>query len=116
MNRMTTGLLTAMLVLSACSTAGTPPAKNQTSAKDPSQIHLKQAVHFSAPDGSAVVVQPGVYRVEPAGDSQLQLVSNTGAAPILLSAHATPSAADVPEPVALGTLFESEVYHLILLS
>jgi CARDB len=116
MNRITTLLVGAMLVLSACSTAGTPPAKKQTSAKEPSQIQLKQGVHFFAPDGSAVVVQPGAYRVESVGDSQLRLVSSTGAAPILLGAYATPSAADVPEPVALGTLFESEVYHLVLLS
>jgi len=109
-------LLSAMLVLSACSTVSMPPAKNQTSAKDPSQIQLNQAVHFFAPDGSAVVVQPGTYRVETAGDSQLQLVSNTGTAPILLSAHAVPSTADVPEPVALGTLFESEIYHVVVLS
>ena len=116
MKRIARVLVSAMLVLSACSTAGTPPGKNQTSAKDPSQIQLNQAVHCSAPDGSAVVVQPGTYRVEPAGDSQLQLVSSTGAAPILLIAHAMPSTADVPKPVALGTLFESEVYHLVLLS
>ena len=104
MKRIATFLVSAM-VLSACSTAGTPPAKNQTSAKDPSQIKLNQAVHFFAPDGSAVVVQPGAYRVESAGDSQLRLVSSTGDAPILLGAHATPPTAHVPEPVALGTLF-----------
>jgi len=116
MNGIARVLVSAMLLLSACSTAGTPPGKNQTSAKDPSQIQLNQAVNFFAPDGSAVVVQPGAYRVESAGDSQLRLVSSTGDAPILLGAHATPPTADVPEPVALGTLFESEVYHLVLLS
>jgi hypothetical protein len=115
MNRITELLVSAMLVLSACSTVGTTEADRKTSAKDPSKIELNQPVHFSTADGNDVVVQAGTYQVQQAPNSQLQLVSSTAAPPILISAQATRSTSDVPKPVALGLLFESEVYHLILL-
>ena len=115
MNRIAELLVSAMLVLSACSTVGTTEADRKTSAKDPSKIELNQPVHFSTADGNDVLVQAGTYEVKQHSGSQLRLVPATGTAPILISAQATRSTSDPPKPVALGMLFESEVYHLILL-
>jgi CARDB len=118
MNRRITGMVFVVTVTlaSACSTVETPQQAHQkASTQDPSRIQVNQPLHFTDPDGNAVVVQPGTYRVEQAADSQLRLISTASSAPIVLSAHAVPSTADVPNPVALGTLHESEIYHLVLL-
>lgn len=104
----------SLMFAGACST---PSSSQQAKAvaHEPTQVQIDQTLHFSSPDGTDVTVQPGKYRVEQASDSRLRLVSKADAPPIILSAHATSSSSDVPSPVALGTLFESEVYHLILL-
>ena len=116
MNGIARVLVSAMLLLSACSTVETSPqAPKKATAHDPTQIQIDQPLHFADPEGSDAVVQPGTYRVEQGSDSQLRLVSTAAAPPILINAQATSSASDVPKPVALGTLFESEVYHLVLL-
>ena len=118
MNRRIRGILfvVSVTLASACSTVETPQqAHHKASTQDPSQIQVNQRLHFTDPDGNGVVVQPGTYRVEQAADSQLRLISTASSAPILLSAQATSSTSDVPKPVALGTLHESEAYHLILL-
>jgi len=118
MNLRITGIcfVVTVTLASACGTVETPQqAHQQASTQDPSQIQVSQPLHFTDLDGGDVVVQPGAYRVEQAPDSRLRLISSAAAAPILISAKATQSTADVPKPVALGTLHESEVYHLILL-
>jgi len=108
------GVIGALLV-AACGTVETSQMEKKPSAQDPTAIQIDQPLHFSAPDGSDVVVQAGTYQVQQAPNSQLQLVSATAAPPILLSAQTMRSTPDVSKPVALGTLYESEVYHLILL-
>lgn len=118
MNRRITGILfvVSVMLASACGTVETPQQAHQkASTQDPSQIHVNRPLHFTDPDGNDVVVQPGMYRVEQAADSQLRLISTASSQPMLLSAQAAPSTSDVPKPVALGTLHESEIYHLILL-
>ena len=108
------GVIGALLV-AACGTVETSQMEKKPSAQDPTAIQIDQPLHFSAPDGSDVVVQAGTYQVQQAPNSQLQLVSATAAPPILLSAQTMRSTPDVSKPVALGTLYESDVYHLILL-
>lgn len=115
MNRMRGHLcLVSAMLLLACSTPDTPQAEKHT-AQDPTQIEIKQSLHFSAHNGENVLVQPGTYRVQQVSDSELRLVSSTAASPILVAAYATHSDSDVPKPVAMGTLFESEAYYLVLL-
>src|SRR6476619_3540668 len=103
------------MLLSACSTVDTSQANKKISAQDATQVEIAQPLHFSGPDGSDVVVQTGTYRVQQGSNSELRLVSTTTASPILLSAQTTRSTPDVSMPVALGALYESEAYHLILL-
>jgi len=108
--------LVSIMLLSACSMVETSPqVQKNAPAQDPSQIQISQAIHFSDPDGSDVLVQGGTYRVEQAADSHLRLVPPAAAAPILIDAQATASTSDVPKPFALGTLHEAEIYHLVLL-
>lgn len=107
-------LMTSAMLLSACSTSDTPQAEKNVS-QDPTQIEIKQSLHFSAHNGDDVLVQPGTYRVQQVSDSELRLVSSTAASPILVAAYVTHSDSDVPKPVAMGTLFESEAYYLVLL-
>lgn len=104
----------SFMLMGACSTPNSSQ-QAKTVAHEPTQVQIDQVLHFSSPDETDVAVQPGKYRFEQASDTQLRLLSSADAPPIILSAHAASSTSDVPSPIALGTLFESEVYHLILL-
>ncbi|BCA53217.1 hypothetical protein W02_03570 [Nitrospira sp. KM1] len=108
------GAVSAILI-SACSSVDTPRTDKNTSAQDSTKIVIDQPLYFSGPDGRDVVVQSGTYQLQQASDSELRLVSAAAISPILLSAQTTRSTPDVPKPIAMGTLYESQVYHLILL-
>lgn len=107
--------LLAAVLLSACSTINTSQADKNTSIQDTTRVEIAQSLHFPGPDGSDVVVQQGTYQVQQASESELRLIPSAAAQPILLSAQTTRSTADVSKPVALGALYESEAFHLILL-
>jgi len=108
--------LVTVTFLSACSTVETPrQAQGMASAQDPTRIQINQPLHFSAPDGSDVMVQAGTYRVEQATGSQIRLIPTENAPPTLLGANAVPSDLDVAAPIALAMPSEPEAYDLVLL-
>lgn len=109
--------LVTVMFLSACSTIETPQhaQEGDASAQDPTRIQFTQPLHFSAPEGSDVVVQAGTYRVEQATGSQIRLVPSGDGLPILLSAKAVSSGIDVAAPIALALPFEPDAYDLVLL-
>ncbi len=108
--------LIGLMLFSGCSTFETPlQEKSAAPAQEATQIQLNQPLHFSSPDSADVVLQPGTYRVEPVADSKLRLTSSDTAESTLLNAETRSGTPDVPAPVALGTLFESDAYSLILL-
>jgi hypothetical protein len=110
------GLLFSAMLLTACSTDDTSKrVKEKPSTQDPARIQFKQVLHFATPNGSDLAVQPGIYRVEQAADTQLRLNSTAGGPPILITAEAMPETPQVPVPIALGKLFEPDAYNLILL-
>jgi hypothetical protein len=106
------------LVLSACSTVETPqPAQGAASAQDPTAIQINQPLHFSAPDGSDVVVGTGTYRLEQRSGSQLWLIPTGDSPRTLVGAEAMPTDLDVAAPIALAIRSEQQpdAYHLVLL-
>lgn len=110
------GLLVSVMLMSACSTADTSEhVKEKPATQDPAQIQLKQVLHFAAPDGTDIAVQPGIYRVEQAADARLRLNSKAGGQAIVINAETMSETPQVPVPIALGKLFEPDAYNLILL-
>lgn len=53
----------------------------------PMVMRFDQATHFTAPDGTPVLVQPKDYLVEPTVDAQLRLMPLNGGEPLLLAAE-----------------------------
>lgn len=85
-------------------------------SEDPTAITLVRPVHFLAPDGSDVFVQPGIYRVESA-DPGLQLIPAEGNAR-LLGAEAGTHDEEVKAPLAVSLASEEEEFkdlHLVML-
>lgn len=90
---------------------------NQTWASSFSStaVTFKKAVHFMTPDGSDVVVEPGIYEV--AGTkTELQLTRGSGGPLISLHAQQTPFPEDVDSPVAMAIpISEAGVYIALVM-
>jgi hypothetical protein len=67
----------------------------------PTTITIFQAVHFLTPDGTDVIVNPGNYDVEAAGNV-LRLQSSNNTVPIHIQAGPTPFPDEVESPVAMA--------------
>jgi len=78
-------------------------------------IHLEQLVHFVAPDGGAVVVEPNEYRVERTADAQLRLVPEKGGQPVLLGAEITTHDIETSKPFPLLLALNEDARNLVLL-
>lgn len=97
--------LATVMLISACTTFQSPA------------VRLDQPVHFVTPAGADIVVKPGMYRVEPAGDSDIHLLSEQGAAPVVLHAEAVSeprSSPDASDHVAIVMDFEPDGYAVVL--
>ena len=97
--------LATVMLMSACT------------AVESTLVQFDQSVHFVTPAGTDVVVKPGVYRVEPAGDSEIQLLSRPGAAPVVLQAEAVSELRNPPgvsDPTAMVMAFEPDAYDVVL--
>jgi len=78
-------------------------------------VLMEQSVHFTAPDGGPVVVEPDDYRVEPTADTQLRLIPGKGGAPLLLSAVPTTHDIEVSKPFPLLLALNDDARNLVLL-
>jgi hypothetical protein len=75
-------------LLIGCSTPLPTVSAGAASAdRAPMVMRFDQATHFTAPDGTPVVVPPEYYLVEPTVDAQLRLMPLNGGAPLLLAAE-----------------------------
>src|SRR4030095_12344389 len=96
-------------LLSACSTVPIP--------HEPSSVPLIEAVHFSSPEGSDAVASRGVYRVERADPTALQLLpegEETQKA-IIVQAMLTEHEAPLSAPLALSIPYAEDEHHVVLL-
>jgi len=108
--------LVALIVLSACTSLETPQqTQGMVATQDPTRIELNQPLHFSAPDGSDVVVQRGAYRVEQATSTQIRIVSTGDASSTLIGAQALASETKVTTPIALVMPAAPDAFDLVLL-
>ena len=78
-------------------------------------IQLEQPVHFTAPDGGPVVVEPNDYHVEQTTESHLRLVPEKGGRPILLAAVTTTHDIEVSKPFPLLLALNEDARNLVLL-
>ena len=92
------------------------PVQDVLAAQDlqPSEIVIPRSAHFSAPDGSDVVVPAGIYVVELASESQLRLVPRDGE-PIVVAAEQTEHEEQLDDLLALGEETEDDEFHVVLL-
>lgn len=81
----------------------------------PTMILMEQPVHFTAPDGGHVVVEPTDYRVEQTMESHLRLVPENGGQPLLLAAVLTTHDIEVSKPFPLLLALNDDARNLILL-
>jgi hypothetical protein len=110
------------LLLSACSGAspGLPANSDAPVVRDGPNlptIVLDQRLHFLTVDGSDVVAEPGTYRVEQAGETQLRLVPTEGKEPLLIQAVRTTHEEALSAPMAVAILGEDElpdILHVVL--
>ena len=78
-------------------------------------ILLDKPIHFAAPDGAPLLVQPNDYRVEQTTESHLRLVPEKGGRPILLAAMTTTHDIEVSTPFPLLLALNEDARNLVLL-
>lgn len=103
------------ILLSAC--AGTREAPTEVSPPVTSVILLDKTVHFVAPDGTALAVDPGGYLVE-AGDGSLRLTVPDGPSPLIVAASPGTHGEVInrPTPLSFGEEGEqADIHHIVLL-
>lgn len=79
----------------------------------PTTITISQPVHFLTPDGTDVIVNPGNYDVEAAGNI-LRLQSSNNKDPIHIQAGSAPFPDEVESPVAMAIPMPEEGIYLAL--
>jgi pimeloyl-ACP methyl ester carboxylesterase len=108
-------VLTAGFLISACVSTTESPTVDARSAA--SVILLEKTVYFTAPDGTAVPVNPGGYVVE-AGDKSLRLTVPDGETPLVVAASPGTHDEAVMSPTPLSFAEDGEqadLHHLVLL-
>lgn len=80
-------------------------------------VLLDKASHFTAPDGTDVLVAAGTYRVEQSAETQLRLVADPPQPAVEIQATATTHEETVASPLALAIAEEGQEdeVHLVLL-
>lgn len=86
-------------------------------APDSLAISIEQPSHFTAPDGTDVLVAAGTYRVEQSAEAYLRLVAATPQPGLEIQATATRHEVTVASPLALAIAEEGQAdeIHLVLL-
>lgn len=86
-------------------------------APDSLAISIEQPSHFTAPDGTDVLVAAGTYRVEQSAETYLRLVAATPQPGLEIQATATRHEVTVASPLALAIAEEGQAdeIHLVLL-
>ena len=110
--------LAKTLLLSAVITGVLCPSLGAQDSEDPTAITLERAVHFLAPDGSDVLVQPGTYKVE-STDSGLQFIPEKGEAQ-LIGAEVSTHEEELDAPLVMsmslaGQVEEFQDLHMVML-
>ena len=104
------------LLLSACSRTPEPPTVSESATA--SMIVLEKVVHFSAPDGTALAINPGDYVVA-AGDGSLRLNPLDTQSPKMVAASTGTHEKGVTTPTALSFAEEgadhTDIHHIVLL-
>jgi hypothetical protein len=79
-------------------------------------VELEKAVHFTAPGGEDVIVEPGQYRLEEQGKAEFRLISGTNKEVVAIKAVETTHTQSITAPVALAVPGEEDdILHIVLL-
>lgn len=105
------------LLLGACAFRQDAPSTVSTPSTESHEtvlIDLDRPLHFMTTDGADTIAPAGSYRVEPAQDAEMRLLSD-GRAPILIAADRTTHGIDLSVPFALTFAQQEEQPHVLLL-
>jgi hypothetical protein len=83
-------------------------------AENANTISFQEKVAFISPAGEEII-PPGTYRVEPAGPSALRLVPFGHKEVFVIKAQSRTHDENVGFPVALMTVDEEDLFHVVLL-
>ena len=127
--------LTALLVLTACSTEMAEMKSNEaasaTSAQpvptdtagvvgmspaEASTVTVERAIHFAGPNNTDVLVPAGSYQAKAGESSQITLIGKDQTAPLVLAAAAVTHDEKIEMPVAHLMAGEEDSQRLLLLS
>lgn len=78
-------------------------------------VLIDRAVYFINSEGNDTIAAPGLYDVEPAGESGLRLIPSHGKNALVIKAMAMTHQEKIPSAVALPLPGEETEYHLVLL-
>jgi hypothetical protein len=78
-------------------------------------VLIDRAVYFINSEGNDTIAPPGLYDVEPAGESRLRLIPGHGNNVLVIQAMAMTHQEEIPSAVALPLPGEETDYHLVLL-
>jgi pimeloyl-ACP methyl ester carboxylesterase len=114
---MTLAKLIALAGLFLSASVGTAEASMVPAPQISPVILLDKTVHFAAPDGTPVLVNPGGYIVE-AVDKSLRLTVPDGESPLVVSASPGTHKEAIKSPTALSFAEDggrSDIHHIVLL-
>lgn len=115
---MRTRLTTAILAITVATTLlPCVEARAQTESDElrPASVEFSRTIHFAAPDGTAVALASGVYRVEAEGETLRLFPLDGDATDVpLIGATAIEHEEDISWPVAVGFPGENEDRHHVL--
>lgn len=104
----------ALIGLALCPLLGACAGLKDTPPASP-VVLLDRAVYFINPEGSDAVASPGLYDVEPAGESRLRLIPGHGKNVLVVQAMVMTHQEEIPSAVALPLPSDGTEYHLVLL-
>jgi hypothetical protein len=108
-------LLNGLLI--GCSTAMPTVSAGPASAdRAPMVMRFDQATHFTAPDGTPVLVLPEEYLVEPTADAQLRLMPLNGGEPLLLAAEPVTHDIDLSSSIPLLLALNEDSRNVVWLN
>jgi len=95
---------------------GTTTRVGTRDVSDPTIVTLERPAHFSGPDGSDAIAEPGAYRIEASSPTQLELIPVKGdKATVTVQAIETSHQELLSLPVAVLAPEEGAALHVLLL-
>jgi len=78
-------------------------------------VTLDQVLHFTTPEATDIIAEPGTYRIVASAPSRLKLIALKGNKEVEVVALRTNHSERIPEPIALYVRDDEKVPYVVLL-